>query len=377
MHVLFHRYTPWQSPIRCSTNIIAQQFINHHHEVTYMYAMVHPGRINQKEKMDSLKRRMIKEKGACVFTPFTLIPFTKDGVFSKPWAADATYKYCYPSIPNMMEKGYGKPDVIWTVPTGSSALKKSFPSAKLIMQVVDYYPAFLGDKIKKIERRDYERADHIFIIGHTLEDYIVNELKIDKSKITVLGQGVNSDLFNKEYIIPDEIKDCPRPRAIWVGLLDKADKEMFFKTAEIMQEVGGSFILIGPVVNWIDELKNKFTCIRYLGPKSPDETPAYLKHCDLGIMLYNRQKNIILKGQNPLKLYEYAAAKLAIISSPHDEYNYLKPPVITVNDVNDLTVGLKKLIENKNSFSQLSASFSKNYSWQNIYNKIIDTIANI
>ena len=49
-------------------------------------------------------------------------------------------------------------------------------------------------------------------------------------------------------------------------------------------------------------------------------------------MLYDQTKKEIYNGQHPLKLYEYAAAGLQILSTKHDEYKFLKPPCYIIEN---------------------------------------------
>ena len=98
------------------------------------------------------------------------------------------------------------------------------------------------------------------------------------------------------------------------------------------EEEGGVLsVLIGPISILIQQLLVDFDNIYFLGSKASYDVPKYLVHSDLGLMLYNRENHEIYKGQHPLKLYEYAAAKLPIISTWNDEYETLEPPVLLIN----------------------------------------------
>ena len=172
MRILFHRTTPWKDHVRCSTNIYAEKAIELGHKVFYLEKLVHLFRI--------IKGIFPTKKGyknnALFCRPFTSVPFMKNGFFSKSIFASLTYRFISPYYKNVIRNF--QPDIIWTVTPGSSSLKNTYPKAKLVMQVVDYYPAFLGNKIKQVEKKDYEAADHIFTIGNSLTKYLVEELKI-------------------------------------------------------------------------------------------------------------------------------------------------------------------------------------------------------
>ena len=267
------------------------------------------------------------------------------------------------------------PDLIWTVPFGSSTLKAFFPKSKLIIQVVDYYPAFMGDKIKIIEKIDYDSADFIFTIGVEMTRYLVDELKIDSKKISTLGQGVDYENYQKNYDIPPELKGLNGPKVIWVGLLSKLDEEYTKELIKCLEVIEGYLILIGPdTPTWLKETSAKL--VYNLGPKFSSEVPAYLTNCDVGMMLYDQKKQDIYKGQHPLKLYEYAAAGLGIISTPHDEYNSLNPPCEIINESKEISITLDKLLNLSISKRKEIKQFAAQHSWSSKFKHAMKIISN-
>ena len=308
------------------------------------------------------------DNGAWVFTPMSIIPFAGRWPFNTRHAANLAYKSCYPSIHTIYrDSGFSEPDVIWTANPGSSALKSLFPDARLVFQVVDYYPAFSGSSIREIEKNDYQIADHILVIGETLKNYIINDHGIDASKITVLGQGVFTDNYKGDIPIPDDIADLPGPLAVWVGVIDKCDPEMFRAAAVKLKELGGNLIMIGPGSEWADKLGREYDNVYLLGLRTPEQVPAYLLHADLGLMLYDQSRQDIYKGQNPLKLYEYAAAGLPILSTHHDEYAYINAPVIAINDKNEVAGSIEKALDSKQAMKEAALAFVAERSWNSIY----------
>lgn len=367
--ILFHRYTPWKGHIRCSTNIYAEKAIALGHDVFYFEKLVHPFRV--------IKGVFPTKKGykskALFCRPFTIVPFIKNGFFSKSIFASLTYRFISPYYKSVIRNF--KPDIIWTVPPGSSSLKNTYPKAKLVMQVVDYYPAFLGDKIKKVEKKDYEAADHIFTIGASITKYLVEDLRISKSKITTLGQGVDFDHFQKKHKKPTEIEQLKGEIFVYVGLLSKLDQEYISYIVSVLEEQNASLFCIGPnAPDWLLKFSTNERVI-ISNSKPSNEIPAYLQYADYGLMLYDQNKQDIYKGQHPLKLYEYAACGLKIISTPHDEFLTLKPPCNIVNSKKDL----KHLIENSNSFKHSKnqvIEFAKKYSWESIFLKALKKLIN-
>jgi glycosyltransferase involved in cell wall biosynthesis len=367
-HILFHRFTPWNSEIRCSTKIFAEQFISHEFLVSYVQALIHPFRLIYKRHRTSSLNGITRTHNLQIVSPFTLFPYSKWIMSSK--MADTSYLSILPSLKKTVGRKFGDPKILWTVPPGSSALKLIFPKAKLVMQVVDYYPAFLGERVKEIEKLDYRRADHIFTVGHSLKTYLIEELGVPHGKVSVLGQGVDNFRYHNQLKEPEDLRHAPHDRFVYLGLLSKCDQGMMIEVANYVGSINGTLVLIGPIVAWAIDLRDKFSDhVLLLGPKRPEEVPAYLVHCDFGLMLYDQSKQEIYKGQHPLKLYEYAAAGLPVLSTNHDEYEFVNPPLECVNTVNDVKPKLIQLEKNRKIRKLQMKKFAKNNDWVKVYQK--------
>jgi hypothetical protein len=89
-----------------------------------------------------------------------------------------------------------------------------------------------------------------------------------------------------------------------------------------------------------------------------------MMHCDVGLMLYDRGVNPLkYLGQNPLKLYEYAAAGLAIWSTPHVEYEYLRPPVCIVREAADVKSAWTRLYAEAATQYRDAKAFAERHKW--------------
>ncbi len=320
------------------------------------------------------------EGGVWIINPFTLLPIRDRFPLNKQSWMDTSYRLSIPSIASLLQRGgIQEPDIIWAARPGGAVFKTLFPKSKLVMQVVDFYPAFRGDYIKAIEKRDYQAADHVFLIGHAMLEYITEELGIDAGKVTVLGQGVSLEHYFRNINPPEDLTTIPGPRAVWVGVLQKADVSMFEEAAKSLLAMGGSVVLIGQPSEWAVEMQRNYGNVYLLGSKSPVDVPAYLLHCDIGLMLYARGKKSVYYGQNPLKLYEYAAAGLVILSTPHREYDFIKAPVIELDSPSDVSNGIKRALAERNVFRQKALAFSRRHDWADVYatakNKIMKILA--
>ncbi len=369
LSILLHRPTPWQSSVTCSTKIFAGYFREDGFKVAYMESPLDLGHIVKwKGYYNIWKNAPREENGIWIINPFTPLPIRDHFPLNTKYCMDASYRYSIPSIDSLLKRGgMQSPDIVWSARPGGAVFKRLFPRSKLIMQVVDYYPAFRGDYIKAIEQRDYEVADHIFLIGHAMWDYVIGELGIDAGKVSVLGQGVALEWYSEKTVLPEDLRNIPGPRAVWVGVLQKVDIAMLEEAAKALVDIGGSLVLIGPFSSWAVEFRSKYQNVYLLGSKRPQEVPAYLLHCDIGLMLYDRGKGSIYYGQNPLKLYEYAAAGLAILSTPHREYQFIDAPIIELRTAEEVRTGVEHALTYRDSFRQKSLEFARKHNWADVF----------
>ena len=367
-HILFHRSNPWHSSIQCSTKTYAKYFQQGGYAVSYLQDNIHLGHwLLRRGYYHTWKKGCYWDKGIWVCASLAMMPKLDLLGLSNRTFNELHYKSCIPSIRHQLVlSGLPEPAIIWSVIPGSHVLKKIFHRSKLVMNVVDYYPAFHGDAIKQIERQDYESADHILVTGNTLKNYLIEELDIQEKKITILGQGVLIDQYKQQYTRPSDMPICEGPIAIWVGVLQKADIELMERLAVEISQLNGCIVLIGPPGDW-DVTALQQRCVVRLGTRSSQEVPAYLSHAEIGLMLYDRSRASVYRGQNPLKLYEYLAAGLSVLSTPHDEYDYMDPPVIIVRNPDDIPGAITISIEKKDELSIRGKDFAAIHTWKNCF----------
>ena len=300
-----------------------------------------------------------------MFTPLALLPYAGSGAFATPEAARRAYRSTVPSISALAARGgQGRVDVIWAARPGASALADLFPGVPLVMQVVDYYPAWGGDHVRALEQQDYARADLVVSIGHAITHHLVETLGVPEEKVLTLGQGVFTERYTPSLPEPEEMADMPHPRAVWVGWTNKVDPDLFEAAARYLKSQGGSLLLIGPETDWSRAYASRHAHVRAIGARPPEETPAFLVHSDIGLMLYDQSTPEVYKGQHPLKLYEYAAAGLSILTTPHDEFDWLQPPVLTVRDASGVGPALEQAWRERETWAADARAFAEKHDWR-------------
>lgn len=136
-------------------------------------------------------------------------------------------------------------------------------------------------------------------------------------KTTVVPNGVHIDWYSTDLDEPADVAGIPRPRVGYVGAI--SDKVDFDWIEELATNREWQIVLVGPVqnLNRTNERRFREVClfanVHYLGQKTAQEVPAYMRALDVGLMCYNR--GLHCEAASPLKLFEYSAAGIPIVGS--------------------------------------------------------------
>lgn len=233
----------------------------------------------------------------------------------------------------------------------------------LIYYCVDEYTAFTGaaSGLKEIEENLFKKSDFVVVSAEKLFD--------DKKKFNantfIIRHGTDWNHFRKalddETKIPDEIKDLPRPIIGFHGLLaDWVDFELLKKTAEHFKN--GSVVLIGKIaVDAEKKIKILYDVpnIKFLGRKPYEQLPAYCKGFDVALNPF--AINDLTLAANPLKVREYLAAGLQVVSTDIPEVKILDHCLIGENHA-DFIEKIEFALKNPKSREEISDSI-KTESW--------------
>jgi glycosyltransferase involved in cell wall biosynthesis len=196
---------------------------------------------------------------------------------------------------------------------------------ELIYYCVDEYTAFTGvtDGLRVIEEDLFRKSDFVVVSAQPL---LESKQKFNPNTF-LIRHGTDWKHFRKslavETKIPDEIANLPKPIIGFHGLLaDWVDFELLKKIAEHFKN--GSVVLIGKItvdaekkVKILDGIPN----IHFLGRKPYTELPNYCKGFDVALNPF--VNNDLTKAANPLKVREYLAAGLQVVSNDLPEVRIL------------------------------------------------------
>ena len=114
--------------------------------------------------------------------------------------------------------------------------------------------------------------------------------------------------------------------------------------------------------------------IHFLGPVPHKEIPLLMSSAMAGLIPFDIKKHMgRIKGIRPLKLFEYFAAGIPVISSRWPELEALNSPAWIYDDEESFINLVKKATSNPND-SQCFYAFSKKHDWKNKFDLLMNCL---
>jgi len=143
------------------------------------------------------------------------------------------------------------------------------------------------------------------------------------SNTVLIRHGVDFNHFRKaldpDTTVPEEIRNLPRPVIGFFGLIaDWVDLELIAAVAKRFPD--GSVVMVGKSTTDTKVLEQEPN-IHLLGRKTYESLPGYCKGFDVALMPF--RINELTLNANPLKVREYLAAGLPVVSTAIPEVEVL------------------------------------------------------
>lgn len=172
--------------------------------------------------------------------------------------------------------------------------------------------------------------------------------------------------------IPDDISQIPSPIVGYFGVIDeRINLELISESARLLPNV--SFVMIGPLAKISENDLPRLSNLHYLGMKSYEQLPAYLKAFDVAMMPF--ALNDATKFISPTKTLEYMAAGKPIISTRiKDVERDYQHCVAIVDSVQDFCDAVQNIKIDKSSRMSSYAEILSNTSWDTTASKMQNII---
>jgi glycosyltransferase involved in cell wall biosynthesis len=227
---------------------------------------------------------------------------------------------------------------------------------------VDDFSEYPGVNKNYIIRCERELMDKVDLIAASAKKLMPDSVK--GRRIKYLPHGVEYDHFalkrkGANSLVP--LEKIPRPRIGFLGFINSwVDLELVLAIA--IKYPNWSFVFIGPSqvpTSSLPKAKN----MHFLGPISYDEVPLYAGHFDVGLIPF--KINTLTESVNPLKLMEYFAMGLPVVSTPLPEVLKYQDYAMIAPDAKTFGAAIQAAIELDSDEKKRSRqNLAKTHSWK-------------
>ena len=365
----------WTEETRVGSHFIADFFLDKGASIFWLTIRFSPFSFIKKANIKSNIKKLhlsfkngkeYRVKNGRVVNAVALTPFqpVKIPVLTTAFVAKNYLKFFYPTIKRLLNKyNFNSIDIFICDPSGVdyfSCLNQINPKT-IIYRINDRTYGVEPKGRVEIERQILKKANIVVAVNKPLYDYAV-KVRGEQKGIYFLPNGVDIKAFSKIYSLPEEYKNIPKPRAVYIGNTNLIDWELLVKTALIQKQV--SFIVIGPG----KVLKNLPENIYILGSIPYNKIPAYFQYADIGLILF---KNIPYTSivERPLKFYQYLASGLPVVTTSYGGLKKMSPQAILADSPQTFSKGIQKGLKYTAKEKESLVKFVNQFSWENIYKK--------
>ena len=264
------------------------------------------------------------------------------------------------TLSRLSPKGQRKRIFLTTWPFMGGVTGKIDDDISIYYRVDDFaeFPGVNKLLIQRLENEIIENVDLVVASAENLTQFT------PETRAQYLPHGVDYNHFNIDRAateMPEKLRGFNTPIVGFFGLLNSwLDLEVIRDSALLNPEM--SYIIIGPS-QLPDNQLPKAPNMHYLGAVSYEELPEYAVFFDVALIPF--KINDLTIAVNPLKLMEYFALGVPVVSTPLPEVTKYEPSVEIGGTAEDITAAIKTAIaEDTIEKKQIRKSIASNKSWK-------------
>lgn len=348
--IVFGSANHWTSPYQVGSHAWARLFAADGWKAAYISDPITPwhklSRKNQERNRERFALwlsmgKQFENGKVTAWTPFSLIAPYPLPFFASRWVMEAWDSLTIPSLNSQIHSwGFDCPEILWLDSVRHGGWGKRLKPHLTILRIADWMPGFSNvlKSALEMERRLMLEADLVITSSKTLEERI-RSLR-GKRPLCTIRNGVDVSFWSQLDVPPPEYAQIPPPRAIYVGALDEwFDISLLSKVAKNLSQL--SFVLIGQQrPDFVQELS--LPNVYWLGSRSREETRRFLHYAQVGIIPFKRSE--LIECVCPLKLYEYMACGLPVVSTYWEELGKINSPARLAKDATEWTDCLQSIL---------------------------------
>lgn len=256
-----------------------------------------------------VRRPLPDTPGFHVMTPLPL-PF-----YGKPWLRKLNSVLVRAQVRTVcFFLRMGTPVVVATIPTAWDVVEP-MKRKGLLFNRSDRHSAFPEadqSAIRALEDSLLSNSDHVLYVSRALQE---EEQHLTGERAYFIDHGVDLEHFTRRTL-PEDLARIPGPRIGFFGSLDDylVDFDLLERVAAEFPDA--SLVLIGDATCSMERY-DKFPNVHWLDFKSYEQIPGYGSGFDVALMPW--LDNDWIKHANPIKMKEYLALGLAVVSTDFPE----------------------------------------------------------
>jgi glycosyltransferase involved in cell wall biosynthesis len=218
------------------------------------------------------------------------------------------------AIDRVLETLPTRPVQLWSFAPDVGDLVGCFDEEMALYYCVDAFGEFPGYDRALIEKRERDLLSRTDVVITTSGPLYENK-RLLHPNVHLVEHGVDYERLSRgvseDLPIPLELATLPRPIIGYVGVVGEwVDLELLGSLARGRPEA--SIVVIGPVLVPHGACAN-LPNVHWLGERDHASLPGYLRLFDVGLIPFKHVP--LTRSANPIKLYEYLAAGVPVVST--------------------------------------------------------------
>ncbi|MDA3895779.1 MAG: glycosyltransferase [Desulfobacteraceae bacterium] len=374
---------PYWSALQVGSQHLARQFARNGWHVHYFSApisLLHLPKLFNSEVIKRLKSSVhyptIHEHGMIQsYVPFSLIApdgrfLLRNKVVTHHW-----FKTMVPSFNHLQHKmGIGQTTILYIDNLSYHFLLDQLKYQKSIFRVMDMHDHFSGweGKAFGLAQKIARQADVTVYSANGLKSYADT---LGARRISFMPNGVDFDFFQVEQPAGQKhpmLQNIPGPIFLYTGMIDsRFDVRLIRSVAKTLPNV--SFVFTGPF-DIVGALNDMPANVYFTGPVPHDQLPWLMKSVKAGLIPFDvKNQRDLIQGIRPLKLFEYMASGLPVISARWPEIEKINSPAWLYDNETEFVAFVHKAIHNE--YEPMShLNFARQHDWNQSFKIMLKTI---
>jgi glycosyltransferase involved in cell wall biosynthesis len=368
--------TPYRSAARLGTHHLATRLAGRGWDVLFLSNPITPIHLlnwrneDTRIRMAQAAHGIARERDSLyTMLPVTLLPLVVGVGARSPWVLDHWPAFTVPNLARWLHRaGFDRPDLLVVDGCIGAPLIDVLKPRRSAMRVTDRFGGFSSTTPAMAAAME-SLARRVDLVVYTAEDLASDVHAYRPRRSVHLANGVDVGHFAEPHPPPAVYASIPKPRAVYVGLMAEwFDFDLVAFAARRRPDV--SFVLIGPADRARQRLP-RLPNLHVIGSVPWGELPPYLQHASVGLIPFDiRNHRDLVNGVNPLKLYEYAACGIPIVSVAWPELQKLNAPAELVEGFDEFVLAIDRALASPPS-SDLLRAFAQRHDWGAVLDRLL------